>query len=154
MADTQAEAWLLFIAERDGQPIASSLIALSKGISSANGQFDAENPPRTAYGRYWGALERVDCLHFEACYYQPLEWCIQHGVQQFEGGAQGEHKMARALMPVRTHSAHWLAHPGFAEAVENFLAREGQGMDAYVDELGRHTPFKNAASPGKPAEST
>ena len=154
MADTQAEAWLLFIAERDGQPIASSLIALSQGISSANGQFDAENPPRTAYGRYWGALERVDCLHFEACYYQPLEWCIQHGVQQFEGGAQGEHKMARALMPVRTHSAHWLAHPGFAEAVENFLAREGQGMDAYVDELGRHTPFKNAASPGKPAEST
>jgi len=154
MADTQPEAWLLFIAERDGQPIASSLIALSQGATSANGSFDTEKPPHTAYGRYWGALERVDCLHFEACYYQPLAWCIQHGVQQFEGGAQGEHKMARALMPVRTHSAHWLAHPGFAQAVENFLEREGQGMDAYVDELGRHTPFKNTASPGKPAEST
>ena len=64
-----------------------------------------------AYGRYWGALERVDCLHFEACYYQPLQWCIEHGVQRFEGGAQGEHKMARALMPVKPTSAHWLAHP-------------------------------------------
>jgi hypothetical protein len=70
-----------------------------------------------AYGRYWGALERVDCLHFEACYYQPLQWCIAHGVRRFEGGAQGEHKMARALLPVRTHSAHWLAHPAFADAV-------------------------------------
>jgi len=98
------ENWLLFIAERGGKPMASSLIALS-----------AEGPGQSqvAYGRYWGALERVDCLHFEACYYQPLQWCIAHGFARFEGGAQGEHKMARALMPVPTTSAHWLAHPAF-----------------------------------------
>jgi predicted N-acyltransferase len=95
-----------------------------------------------AYGRYWGALERVDCLHFEACYYQPLSWCIANGVQRFEGGAQGEHKMARALMPVPTYSAHWLAHPAFADAVERFLERETAGVDNYLDHLAERSPFK------------
>lgn len=128
----QADSWLMFIAERNGRPIASSLIAL----------LDAEDGQRTAYGRYWGALERVDCLHFEACYYQPLQWCIEHGFDRFEGGAQGEHKMARALLPTDTPSTHWLAHPAFAEAVQNFLEREGAGMENYLQELQRHTPFK------------
>jgi predicted N-acyltransferase len=95
-----------------------------------------------AYGRYWGALERVDCLHFEACYYQPLQWCIEHGYRCFEGGAQGEHKMARGLTPEPTRSAHWLAHPRFARAVEDFLAREGEGVAAYLDELQERSPFK------------
>ena len=129
MAEDLPEAWLLFIAERGGKPIASSLIALSADAS-------------VAYGRYWGALERVDCLHFEACYYQPLAWCIEHGVQRFEGGAQGEHKMARALMPVKTSSAHWLAHPAFADAVERFLEREGQGIADYLEHLHERTPFR------------
>jgi predicted N-acyltransferase len=131
MAVELPEAWLLFVAERKGQPIASSLIALSDDAS-------------VAYGRYWGALERVDCLHFEACYYQPLAWCIEHGVQRFEGGAQGEHKMARALMPVKTTSAHWLAHPAFADAVERFLEREGEGIENYIDHLGERSPFRRA----------
>ena len=96
----------------------------------------------TAYGRYWGALARVDCLHFEACYYQPLQWCIDHGFSSFEGGAQGEHKMARALLPVKTTSAHWLAHPSFADAIERFLQREGSGINNYMDELERRSPFK------------
>jgi len=100
----------------------------------------------TAYGRYWGALARVDCLHFEACYYQPLQWCIEHGFASFEGGAQGEHKMARALLPVKTTSAHWLAHPSFADAIERFLARESTGIGHYLDELERRSPFK-APSP-------
>ena len=99
-----------------------------------------------AYGRYWGALERVDCLHFEACYYQPLQWCIANGWNRFEGGAQGEHKMARALMPVKTTSAHWLAHPAFADAVERFLEREGQGIANYLDHLEERSPFRQ----GKP----
>ena len=129
MAREMPEAWLLFVAEREGRPIASSLIALSG---------DGE----AAYGRYWGALERVDCLHFEACYYQPLQWCTEHGVARFEGGAQGEHKMARALMPVRTTSAHWLAHPAFADAVERFLEREGAGVDGYLAHLGERSPFR------------
>ncbi len=132
MAQDMPENWLLFIAEQDGQPIASSLVALG---ADANGD-------KVAYGRYWGALARVDCLHFEACYYQPLAWCIAHGYQRFEGGAQGEHKMARALLPVRSSSAHWLAHPAFAKAVENFLNREGQGVDNYLADLSSRSPLR------------
>ncbi|MDM0112421.1 GNAT family N-acetyltransferase [Variovorax sp. J22R133] len=135
MAQHMPQAWLLFVAERKGKAIASSLIALS-------GDETATDSPEVAYGRYWGALERVDCLHFEACYYQPLQWCIEHGVTRFEGGAQGEHKMARALMPVKTTSAHWLAHPSFSDAVERFLEREGAGIESYMDHLGVRSPFR------------
>ncbi|MBU0747433.1 MAG: GNAT family N-acetyltransferase, partial [Gammaproteobacteria bacterium] len=141
MAAHMPAAWLLFVAERDGESIASSLIAISALPSSASGQKDQK---LVAYGRYWGALERVDCLHFEACYYQPLQWCIYHGVDRFEGGAQGEHKMARALLPVQATSAHWLAHPAFAEAVERFLAREGEGVQGYMGELQARSPFRRA----------
>lgn len=139
MAAEMPEAWVLFIAERAGRPIASSLIAISANPSSARSQKGTET---IAYGRYWGALERVDCLHFEACYYQPLQWCIAHGVQRFEGGAQGEHKMARALLPVPTHSAHWLAHPAFADAVDRYLRRETQGMEQYLEHLRAHSPLR------------
>jgi uncharacterized protein len=131
VARDMPDNWLLFVAERGGKPIASSLIALSEQAGD-----------KVAYGRYWGALERVDCLHFEACYYQPLQWCIEHGWNRFEGGAQGEHKMARALMPVKTTSAHWLAQPAFADAVERFLAREGQGIDNYLEHLEQRSPFR------------
>ena len=103
-------------------------------------------PRRVAFGRYWGALERVDCLHFEACYYQPLQWCIENGYHRFEGGAQGEHKMARALLPVITSSAHWIAHPGFASAVLHFLEREAQGIDNYVQELEMRSPLRAPAA--------
>jgi predicted N-acyltransferase len=92
-------------------------------------------------------VEYVPCLHFDACYYQPLRWCIEHGYQAFEGGAQGEHKMARGLLPVRTQSAHWLADTRFADAVADFLAREGAGMQHYVDELRERNPFKDESSP-------
>ncbi|MFZ2309538.1 MAG: GNAT family N-acetyltransferase [Rhodoferax sp.] len=143
MADTMAEHWLLFIAERNGHPIATSLIALDTHSTRAGGQNGSESLGKVAYGRYWGALERVDCLHFEACYYQPLQWCIEHGYQRFEGGAQGEHKMARALLPVKTTSAHWLAHPAFADAVARFLEREGEGIHNYLDELEQRSPFKH-----------
>ena len=141
MASTMPENWLLFIAERCGQPIATSLIAISAYKTSASGLNDVNE--KVAYGRYWGALERVDCLHFEACYYQPLQWCIAHGYRRFEGGAQGEHKMARALLPVKTSSAHWLAHPAFSDAVERYLEREGQGIGEYLDDLVRRSPLKN-----------
>ena len=145
MARTMAENWLLFVAERRGRKIATSLIAVDQGSTGAAGPYDLDNSPRIAYGRYWGAMERVDCLHFEACYYQPLAWCIEHGYQRFEGGAQGEHKMARALLPVKTTSAHWLAHPSFADAVERFLAREGEGIENYMEELERRSPFRQAS---------
>ncbi|HMT82228.1 MAG TPA: GNAT family N-acetyltransferase [Ottowia sp.] len=141
MARELADAWVLFVAERDGHPIATSLIAVGAHQSGAGGQ-NASHPETVAYGRYWGALERVDGLHFEACYHQPLDWCIRHGVARFEGGAQGEHKMARALLPVATHSAHWLAHPGFADAVARFLARESAGVDGYLEQLDGRSPFR------------
>lgn len=129
LARALPQMWLLFVAHRDGAPIACSLIAI-----------DAERGH--AWGRYWGSTEFVPCLHFEACYYQPLQWCIEHGFRRFEGGAQGEHKMARGLLPVRTASAHWLADARFASAVADFLHREGAGVGAYVDELRERNPFR------------
>jgi uncharacterized protein len=141
MASDMPENWLLFVAEREGRPIASSLIAIGAYSTQAKG-LNGTEIARVAYGRYWGALESVDCLHFEACYYQPLQWCIANGYQRFEGGAQGEHKMARALMPVQTTSAHWLAHPAFADAVARFLEREGQGIQNYLDDLQQRSPFR------------
>ena len=131
-AATMGENWLLFVARRGERPIATSLIAI-----------DPER--KAAFGRYWGATEHVSCLHFDACYYQPLAWCIANGYLRFEGGAQGEHKMARGLLPVQTWSAHWLAHPQFARAVDDFLAREGAGVESYLDELNERRPFKDAA---------
>ncbi|WP_220810431.1 GNAT family N-acetyltransferase [Noviherbaspirillum aridicola] len=117
----------LIIAEREGRPIAASLVV---------------HDEQALYGRYWGAIEDVPCLHFETAYYQPLEFCIARGIQRFEGGAQGEHKMARGFLPVKTWSAHWLAHPGFADAVERFLEQESGGIAAYIDELREHDPFR------------
>jgi uncharacterized protein len=129
MADTMTANWVLFVARIDDTPVAASLIAV-----------DPER--RHAYGRYWGAIQYVDCLHFEACYYQPLQWCMANGYRRFEGGAQGEHKMARGLLPVATRSAHRLAHAGFAQAIDEYLQAEGQGVDAYVNELNERDPFR------------
>jgi predicted N-acyltransferase len=119
---------LLIVAERNGLPIAASLVVHDR---------------ETLYGRYWGAIEDVPCLHFETAYYQPLEFCIRRGLRCFEGGAQGEHKMARGFLPQKTCSVHWLAHPAFADAVDQFLQQEAGGIDAYMDELNERNPFKN-----------
>ncbi|MBA4178649.1 MAG: GNAT family N-acetyltransferase [Leptothrix sp. (in: Bacteria)] len=129
MAGTMAPHWVMFVARRDGTPIAVSLIVVDEAAGAA-------------WGRYWGCVEPVPCLHFEACYYQPLAWCLARGYTRFEGGAQGEHKMARGLLPVATGSAHWLRDERFAAAVAGFLASEGQGMGDYVDELRERNPFK------------
>ncbi len=120
---------LLVQAERDGRPIASSLLI---------------HDDKTLYGRYWGCIEHLPCLHFETAYYQPLEFCIANRIECFEGGAQGEHKMARGFLPQKTWSAHWLAHPAFADAIERFLAQEADGIDAYIDELNEHNPFRRS----------
>jgi predicted N-acyltransferase len=92
-------------------------------------------------------MEHVSCLHFEACYYQPLAWCIRQGFSRFEGGAQGEHKMARGLLPVKTSSAHWIRDARFEAAIADFLAREGTGLEAYADELRDRSPFRNDRAP-------
>ena len=96
----------------------------------------------TLYGRHWGCFEEFDNLHFEACYYQGLEYCINKGLKHFEPGAQGEHKIARGFMPTQTWSAHWVAHPQFSESIKHFVEREAEGMLDYIEELNGHSPFK------------
>jgi predicted N-acyltransferase len=139
MQRAMAPHWVMFVAHRGGRRVACSLLAV-------------DPQRRHAYGRYWGCTEYLPCLHFEACYYQPLSWCIAHGYRRFEGGAQGEHKMARGLLPVLTHSAHWLSHPGFADVVARHLEREGAGIESYVDELRERNPFR--ADPGPEGGAT
>ena len=120
----------LIIAQRNDTPIAASLLVVDPKSSKA-------------YGRYWGAIEHVPCLHFETAYYQSIEYCISNQIQTFEGGAQGEHKMARGFLPKTIQSAHFIADPQFAKAVKHFLDREHQGIGAYVDELAEHSPLKS-----------
>lgn len=127
---TMPENLLLVVARRNGRPIAASL-------NVHNG--------RHMYGRYWGALEYHPSLHFETCYYQTIEYCIARGIAVFEGGARGEHKLARGLEPVETLSAHWLAHPQFSRAIRDYLARETENMEHYVDELNERSPFRRSA---------
>lgn len=118
---------LLVIASREGRMIASALNIFTRDV---------------LYGRSWGAFEFHSGLHFEACFYQAIEFCIARGIRTFEGGAGGEHKLARGFLPVTTRSAHWLAHPQFARAVENYLQRETDAISGYVDELNERSPFK------------
>lgn len=119
---------LLVIAYRAGKPIASALDIVDG---------------TTLYGRSWGSFEYHSGLHFEACFYQAIEYCIARGIVTFEGGAGGEHKLARGFLPVTTTSAHWLARPEFARAVEDYLQRETEAVAEYVDELQGHSPFRH-----------
>jgi predicted N-acyltransferase len=123
LASRMPDSVLLVIAERGGRPIAAALDLFS---------------PAALYGRYWGAMEFV-------CYYQAIEFAIERRISVVEGGAQGEHKHARGFQPVRTRSFHWLDHPAFSRAVDDFLAREGAGVSAYLEELDERTPFRRAA---------
>jgi len=107
---------------------------LAGALNIVNGQ--------TIWGRYWGARHHIPGLHFETCYYQAIEFAIKEQYRTFEGGAQGEHKLSRGLEAVETYSAHWLAHPQFAEAIENFLARETNALDEYQNDLDNRAPFK------------
>jgi predicted N-acyltransferase len=118
---------LLVIASREGRPIASALNYVTN---------------ESLYGRSWGTFEFHSGLHFETCYYQAIEFCIANKLKIFEGGAGGEHKLSRGFLPVTTRSAHWLAHPQFAQAVENYLKSETGAIAEYVGELNERSPFK------------
>jgi uncharacterized protein len=120
---------LLIVAEINGKSIAST--------------FNIYNQS-TLYGRYWGATQFVSALHFELCYYQAQMFCIAEKIKFFEGGAQGEHKLARGFEPRPTCSYHKIAHPDFEVAIKRFLAREAEGITAYTNELEERAPFKNA----------
>lgn len=127
LAHGMPEHLVLFLAHRGERPVAASLCIR-----------DGER----LYGRYWGSLEEVPCLHFEACFYSPIEYCIRERLSVFEGGAQGEHKLARGFMPTQTCSAHWLAHPAFADAVGRYLEREREAVGGYAEDLLGHAPFR------------
>ena len=127
---------LLVIAKRGSEAIAASLNLFNEKI---------------LFGRYWGSTEFHSGLHFETCYYQTLEFCIERGIQTFEGGAQGQHKLARGFLPMKCHSAHWLKEPRFAKAVEDFLRRETGGIENYVNELNESNPFKDSDNKTLPA---
>ncbi|MBK5964433.1 GNAT family N-acetyltransferase [Thiocystis minor] len=98
---------------------------------------------RSLYGRHWGCFQDFHSLHFEACYYQGLEYCIDRGLARFEPGAQGEHKVSRGFLPTPTWSAHWIANPGFRVAISDFLGQETRGMDDYLTEMHTHSPYRN-----------
>ena len=127
IAQTMSQHILLIMAEIEGDPVASTL----------NFYDDT-----TLYGRYWGATQFVSGLHFELCYYQAQQFCIAENIQYFEGGAQGEHKLARGFKPRPTCSYHKIAHPDFEIAIKGFLAREANGMEVYTSELEDRAPFK------------
>jgi len=97
----------------------------------------------TLYGRHWGCNADYHSLHFEACYYQGIDYCIQHGLQLFEPGAQGEHKISRGFLPTPTWSAHWIAHAGFRDILARYTAQESAHTIEYINELAQHTPYKN-----------
>ncbi|MGB3288456.1 MAG: GNAT family N-acetyltransferase [Burkholderiaceae bacterium] len=122
-----AENMVLILAEQDGVPVASALNLCGE---------------QRLYGRYWGSTRYIPGLHFETCYMQGIAYCIDQGLSAFEGGAQGEHKLSRGMLPVKTCSAHWISDRRYAEAIADFLARESPAVDAYIDELAEHSPFK------------
>ena len=94
------------------------------------------------YGRHWGSIAEIDSLHFEACYYQGIEYCIERSLQVFEPGAQGEHKVARGFEPVSTVSAHWIAVEGFREPIQRFARLEERSVAAYMKQMQKQSPYR------------
>lgn len=120
---------LLIIAQRHGEAVAASLY-----LRDSN----------TLYGRYWGCREEFDFLHFETCYYQGIDYAIAQGLQRFDGGAQGEHKIQRGFEPIITRSNHWIAHADFSTAINNFIREEKSDIEAYQKAAHKHLPFKES----------
>lgn len=104
---------------------------------------------RVLYGRYWGSDSDYNALHFETCYYQGIDYCIDTGKQTFEPGTQGEHKISRGFVPVTTWSAHWLAHPQFFTAIGDYLNEEAHHIDRYMQSVDRHSPYRDGDSQGQ-----
>ncbi len=119
----------LVSAQVDGQSVAAALLY---------------SDDTTLYGRHWGCDHYIDCLHFEVCYYQGIEYCIRHGLQRFDPGAQGEHKIARGFEPTRTRSLHWMSDNPFNQAIAQFVRREQTGVQRYMEAVAAHSPYHAA----------
>jgi len=122
---------MLVVARRDDQIVACSLFL-----------FDSKR----LYGRYWGALQDISCLHFEACFYQGIEFCIEHDLQEFDPGTQGEHKLMRGFEPVRSASYHWIADGRFRVAIADFLNQERRSTKLYQQEAEAYLPYRKDRS--------
>ncbi|MBM1221912.1 N-acetyltransferase [Ponticoccus sp. SC2-23] len=118
---------LLVLAMREGRAVAGALNFIGR---------------HTLYGRYWGCIEHHPFLHFELCYYRAIDYAIEHGLDRVEAGAQGEHKLARGYLPVETHSLHWIADPGFREAIQRYLRAERDAVDHEIEVLTSYGPFR------------
>ncbi len=129
ITQSMAAHTLLIMAKRDGRYIAGALNFIGSD---------------TLYGRNWGAIEHHPFLHFELCYYQAIEFAISKGLKTVEAGAQGEHKLARGYLPVRTYSSHWIAHPGLRDAVARYLKEERRAVGEAIEELSEHSPFRKS----------
>ncbi|MFT2110466.1 GNAT family N-acetyltransferase [Marinomonas sp. 2405UD68-3] len=127
LIDSMGDQIVLVLAYREASPIAASWCF-----------FD----DHSLYGRYWGCIEEVDCLHFEACYYQGIEFCLEKGLQHFDPGTQGEHKIARGFEPVFSHSLHYIENEGFREAIGAFCREEAESVILYYKETANLLPFK------------
>ena len=125
--DTLRDDILLVLAIRDGKPVAGALNFIGRD---------------TLFGRYWGCVEHHDCLHFELCYYTAIDFAIARGLARVEAGAQGEHKLARGYLPTPTHSLHWFADAGFADAVGQYLQQERAAVDHEIEILTSYGPFR------------
>jgi len=132
IAATMGEQIMLLLAYRGNSVVASSYFLIGKNV---------------LYGRYWGCSEKHPGLHFEACYYQGIEYCIEHHLEHFEPGAQGEHKISRGFLPTKTRSLHWILNEQFSAAIAKFLTREADQMELYIKELDKHSPYKSAPNP-------
>ena len=121
---------LVILARYDGKPIAAAIC------------FRGDD---TLYGRYWGSVADFHSLHFETCYYQGIEYCIREGIERFEPGTQGEHKISRGFTPTATWSFHWLREPGFYDAISDYLERETSHVDSYMEHLDEHLPYRRDA---------
>lgn len=130
IGETMRDDILLIFAKRGGRPVAGALNLIGGD---------------TLYGRYWGAIEHHPFLHFEICYYQAIEFAIEHGLARVEAGAQGEHKLARGYLPQTTHSLHYIAHEGLREAVDKFLRHEREAIEEDAQLLTELAPFKKSS---------
>jgi predicted N-acyltransferase len=132
MARGLGEAFIVKLAMKAGNPVAAAVFMRSRD---------------TLYGRYWGAEHEYHSLHFEACYYQGIELCLSLGLQRFEPGTQGEHKLARGFEPVLTWSAHWLAVRTLRQALAHHLRRERAAVEGYAASAAEHLPFRETDAP-------
>ena len=119
---------LVVLAEKEDTPVAAAVFFVGE---------------QALYGRYWGSDGHYDALHFETCYHQGIEYCIDHGLRLFEPGTQGEHKVARGFVPTATWSAHWLKHPEFFAVIGDYLERERQHVERYMDAVDERSPYKS-----------